>query len=57
MKDLNEKDYWVECGVCGQLYHNWVGSTPCCGSLAFIRTEISFRKDKLKRILSNIKRI
>ena len=55
MKVTEEKNYWAECGVCGQLYHNWVGSTPCCGSLAFIRSEVSFRKDKLNRILSNIK--
>jgi hypothetical protein len=55
MKD--NKDFWVECDVCGQLYHNWVGSTPCCGSLAIIRTEISFRENKLNKIIGNIKRI
>lgn len=27
--------FTVECNVCKQRYDNWVGSTPCCGSLAF----------------------
>lgn len=31
-----EKDFWVECNVCKQQLKNWTGSTPCCGSLAFI---------------------
>jgi len=30
-----EKDFTVECNVCKQWYDNWVGSTPCCGSIAF----------------------
>lgn len=30
------KDYWVECNVCKQRLKNWVGSTPCCGSIAFM---------------------
>jgi len=58
MKALEEnKDFWVECNVCGQRYLNWSGSTPCCGSLAFVMEEIDFRKDKLNRILSNINKI
>ena len=44
-----------ECDVCGQRYENWAGSTPCCGSLAFTLTEKDFRKEKLNKIISNIK--
>lgn len=33
---MKEKDFTVECNVCKQHYVNWTGSTPCCGSLAFI---------------------
>lgn len=32
----SNKDFIVECNVCGHRYSNWSGSTPCCGSLAFI---------------------
>ena len=28
--------YTVECNVCKQRYENWVGSTPCCGSIAYL---------------------
>lgn len=31
-----EKDFLVECNVCGIQYPNWSGSTPCCGSIAYI---------------------
>jgi hypothetical protein len=31
-----EKDFEVQCAVCGQIYTNWVGSTPCCGSIAYV---------------------
>jgi len=55
MKSTEEKDFWVECNVCGQQYRNWSGSTPCCGSLSWVLTEIDFRKDKLNKIISNIK--
>ncbi len=30
------KEFTVECNVCKQQYDNWVGSTPCCGSIAFL---------------------
>jgi hypothetical protein len=30
-----EPDFWVECDVCKQHLKNWVGSTPCCGSIAY----------------------
>lgn len=26
----------VECKTCGNRYENWVGSTPCCGSIALL---------------------
>lgn len=31
-----EKDFWVECNVCGTQYKNHVGSTSCCGSIAYL---------------------
>ena len=31
-----EEAFTVECNVCKQQYVNWVGSTPCCGSLAYL---------------------
>jgi hypothetical protein len=34
-----EKDFWIECPVCRAQYKNWVGSTPCCGALAYIVNE------------------
>ena len=35
--DFSSKKGWVaECEQCGQHYPNWAGSTPCCGSIAFI---------------------
>lgn len=33
------KDFIAECNVCGQHYENWTGSTPCCGSIAYIINE------------------
>lgn len=34
MDDLN--DFVVECAVCKNRLENWVGSTPCCGSIAYL---------------------
>lgn len=34
-----EKDFTVECNVCKQHYDNWIGSTPCCGSIAYLVNE------------------
>ena len=31
-----EKSFVVECNVCGRRYENWTGSTPCCGSIAWV---------------------
>ena len=31
-----QADFWVECAVCKQRLQNWTGSTPCCGSIAYI---------------------
>ena len=41
MKTDNEiiesvNDFWVECNVCKTQLKNWTGSTPCCGSIAWI---------------------
>lgn len=34
-----KKDFWVECNVCKHRLKNWVGSTPCCGSIAWVVEE------------------
>lgn len=31
-----ENEFWVECNVCKQQLKNWTGSTPCCGSIAYL---------------------
>jgi len=52
IKIMENRDYWVECLVCGTQYKNWSGSTPCCGSLAIIVEDIKqIRKEKIKKIL------
>lgn len=52
---MQTKTIYCECNVCGQLYENWSGSTPCCGSVAFVVTEKDFRKEKIRIIKNNIK--
>lgn len=32
----NEEKFTVQCNVCKQHYDNWWGSTPCCGSMAYL---------------------
>lgn len=34
-----ENNFVVVCNVCGSRYHNWTGSTPCCGSIAYMLDE------------------
>ena len=34
--NVSSIDFWVECNVCKQRYKNLTGSTPCCGSIAWI---------------------
>lgn len=29
-------EFTVQCAVCRQYYDNWIGSTPCCGSIAYL---------------------
>ena len=36
LADVSCSDFWVECNVCKQQLKNWTGSTPCCGSIAYI---------------------
>ena len=33
---VSGSDFWVECNVCKQQLKNWTGSTPCCGSIAWL---------------------
>ena len=35
----NNTDFWVECNVCKTRLKNHVGSTPCCGSIAYLVKE------------------
>lgn len=32
---MEEVGFTVECNCCKQWLDNWVGSTPCCGSVAY----------------------
>jgi hypothetical protein len=34
-QNVNE-EFLVECAGCKQQLKNWVGSTPCCGALAYV---------------------
>jgi hypothetical protein len=34
-----EKPFVAECARCGQLLQDWVGSTACCGSVAYVVAE------------------
>ena len=40
-----QKDFYVECNVCKQRLKNWVGSTPCCGSIAYLVKDGTVSKD------------
>ncbi len=34
---MEEKvEFTVKCAQCNCYYDNWVGSTPCCGSIAYL---------------------
>lgn len=34
--NMEKQDFWVECNVCKTQLKNWTGSTPCCGSIAYM---------------------
>lgn len=36
---IEKQDFWVECNVCKTQLKNWTGSTPCCGSIAYLVDE------------------
>jgi len=36
MEEKMEVDFIVECNVCKTQYKNHAGSTPCCGSIAYL---------------------
>lgn len=42
------KDFWVQCGVCNGLIKNHVGSTPCCGSIAYVVNDEGITTKELK---------
>jgi len=52
-----KKNFIAICNVCGQRYENWSGSTPCCGSIAYIEDEIYYRKPKIERIINRINNV
>lgn len=31
--------FTVQCACCKMQYENWIGSTPCCGSIAYLLDE------------------
>lgn len=33
---MEDKKFTVQCDQCRQQFDNWVGSTPCCGSIAYL---------------------
>jgi hypothetical protein len=43
---MENEDFTVECFVCKQWLHNWVGSTPCCGSIAH---EVNTKTGEVKK--------
>lgn len=51
-EDQDDEDYFIaECNVCGNHLRNWVGSTPCCGSIAYIVEENGVAVDNKDVIL------
>lgn len=36
---MGNKDFEVQCACCGLRISNWTGSTPCCGSIAYLVNE------------------
>lgn len=47
MIESTEENFTVECNVCKQWLENWVGSTPCCGSIAYeVNKETGEVKDR-----------
>jgi hypothetical protein len=43
-----EVEFTVQCAVCTQHYDNWVGSTPCCGSIAFLVNDDGSVENKIR---------
>jgi hypothetical protein len=36
---MTKEEFWVEFNVCKRSLKNWTGSTPCCGSIAWVVEE------------------
>ena len=51
---MEQNDFWVECNVCKIQYKNWSGSTPCCGSIAWIVDEVTGKPTKNLSIFASI---
>jgi predicted ATP-dependent serine protease len=47
-----EPDFIVECNVCGRHLHNWTGSTPCCGSIAYLVDKDGKKTDEMNLFVS-----
>lgn len=41
------EQFQVQCDVCGAVYDNLVGSTPCCGSIAYMLDEHGNKKKEI----------
>lgn len=41
------ENFIVQCNCCMMQYDNWVGSTPCCGSIAFRVDENGKKTDEV----------
>lgn len=51
--NVGRSDFWVECNVCKQRLKNWVGSTPCCGSIAWVVEDNKPSKNFVMFVKSN----
>ena len=47
------KDFKVQCDACGKIYTNHAGSTPCCGSIAYMLDEGG---NKISNIALNVRK-
>lgn len=49
----NEENFTVACNVCGHWLDNWIGSSPCCGSICFDVNRETGETSKEFRLFSN----
>ena len=49
------KDFYVRCNNCEAIYKNSVGSTPCCGSIAYVIEDVGNIKAYYDRCIKQVK--